>query len=77
MRASLSANSGPDFVEVGMARLTDGGKWSVPLLHETGTARMPRRGIFLSDPDAGTLGAEDDRMLDEEITAYLDEVFGS
>jgi phage gpG-like protein len=77
MRASLSANSGPDYVEVGMARLTDkGGRWAIPLLHETGTRRMPRRGMFLSNPDTGTLGAEDDAMLDEEITAYLDEVFG-
>lgn len=75
MRSSLSANVGDDYVEVGMARLSDDGKWSIPLLHETGTTRMPRRGIFFSDPDAGTLGREDEQMLDEEIAAYLDEVF--
>jgi len=54
MRNTLAANAGTDFVELGMHRLTTGGAWSVPLLHETGTARMPRRGIFLGDPTAGT-----------------------
>jgi hypothetical protein len=37
---------------------------------------MPRRGIFLADPDAGELGVEDQAMLTEEITAFLDDVFG-
>lgn len=76
MRQSLTSNAGDDFVEVGMGRLSDGGKWSIPLLHETGTTRMPRRGIFFSDPDAGTLGAQDEAALDEELTAFLDDVFG-
>jgi hypothetical protein len=46
------------------------------MLHEFGTVRMARRGIFFSDPEAGTLGAEDEAMLSEEITAYLEEAFG-
>jgi len=61
---------------VGMSRLSDGGEWSIPLLHETGTRRMPRRGIFLADPDAGTLGQQDEALLTEEIQAFLDDVFG-
>ncbi len=77
MRQSLASNSGDNYAEVGMSRLSDGGKWSIPLLHETGTKRMPRRGIFFSDPDTGDLGLEDETMLAEEITAYLDEAFGS
>lgn len=76
MRDSLTANAGDDDVEIGMNRLTDGGRWSIPLLHETGTARMSRRGIFLADPDAGTLGAQDEADLTEEIVAFLDDVFG-
>ena len=76
MRASLTSAAGDDFAEVGMSRLTDGGEWSIPLLHETGTRRMPRRGIFLADPDAGTLGQQDEAMLTEEIQAFLDDVFG-
>lgn len=76
MRQSLTSNAGDDYVEVGMARLSDNGAWSIPLLHETGTRRMPRRGIFFSDPDSGTLGADDEAALDEELTAFLDDVFG-
>lgn len=76
MRDSLAANAGDDFVEVGMNRLSDDGKWQIPLLHETGTMHMPRRGIFLADPDAGTLGAGDERDLDAGIVAFLDDVFG-
>ena len=76
MRSSLTSAAGDDWAEVGMSRLTAGGEWSIPLLHETGTRRMPRRGIFLADPDAGTLGVEDQATLTEEITAFLDDVFG-
>jgi len=76
MRASLTSAAGADFAEVGMSRLSDGGEWSIPLLHETGTRRMPRRGIFLADPDAGTLGQQDEALLTEEIQAFLDDVFG-
>lgn len=77
MRDSLSANAGDDFVEVGMNRLSDGGRWQIPLLHEFGTRRMPRRGIFLADPNAGTLGAEDEADLDAELKAFLDDLFGA
>lgn len=78
MRKSLNpSNYGDDWVEVGMSRLTDDEEWSIPLLHETGTRRMPRRGIFFSDPDSGTLGADDDAALSEEIAAFLDDVFGA
>jgi phage gpG-like protein len=75
MRDSLTANAGNDYVEVGMSRLTDGGRWSIPLLHETGTRRMPRRGIFLADPNAGRLGAQDERDLEQELSDFLDGLF--
>ena len=77
MRDSLFANAGDDYVEVGMSRLSDNHRWNIALLHETGTARMPRRGIFLADPDAGTLGVQDEADLDAEIVAFLDDVFGA
>lgn len=77
MRNSLTANAGDDFVELGMNRLTDGGAWSLPLLHETGTTRMPRRGIFLADPEAGTLGRGDEADLESELVMFLDDVFGA
>ena len=75
MRASLTSSSGEDYAEWGMSRLSDGGAWSIPLLHETGTKRMPRRGLFFSDPDSGSLGAQDEASLAEEIDAFLDDAF--
>lgn len=77
MRESLNPTVSDGFVDVGMNRITDDGKWQIPLLHETGTKRMPRRGLFFADPDSGTLGAEDDADLDAEILAFLDDVFGA
>lgn len=76
MRDSLTVNAGDDQVEVGMSRLTPGGAWQVPLLHELGTRRMPRRGIFFADPAAGTLGAQDEADLRDEIVGFLDDLFG-
>lgn len=76
MRNSLTANAGNDFVELGMNRNTDGGRWSLALLHETGTARMERRGIFLADPVAGTLGKQDEADLQAEVVAFMNDVFG-
>jgi phage gpG-like protein len=78
MRKSLGSNAGDDFVELGMNRATDDGKWIVALLHEFGTRRgMPRRGIYLADPEAGTLGAADEAALLSELESFLDEVFGA
>lgn len=78
MRNSLASNViGDNTVEVGMNRVSDGGDWPIPLLHELGTTRMPRRGIFFADPDAGTLGAEDEADLDREIVEFLDDAFGT
>lgn len=77
MRSTLTVNAGADWVEVGMSRLTAGGKWSIPLLHETGTTRMPRRGLFLADWEAGTLGREDAAALDAVLAEFLDDIFGA
>lgn len=76
MRDSLAREATDDSVLVGMTRLTDNQSWAIPLLHETGTERMPRRGIFLGDWEAGRLGAEDERLLLDEIGSWLDDVLG-
>lgn len=59
MRASLTHNAGDDFVEVGTSRATKGGRWQIGMLHETGTRKMPRRGILVADATTGALGADD------------------
>lgn len=76
MLNSLTSNVGPNWLEVGMSRLTRGGQWSIPLLHETGTDRMPRRGIFLADWATGTLGRDDSAAIDALLREFLDDVFG-
>lgn len=75
MLDSLTHNVGPDYVDVGMSRQTKGGNWAVPLLHETGTRSMPRRGIFLGNWEAGTLGAQDEADLLADVSAWLDDAF--
>jgi phage gpG-like protein len=76
MRNSLAFNAGDDVVEVGMNAATDNGAWNLALLHEFGTRNMPRRGLYLADPEAGTLGADDEAALLAEVSDFLDDVFG-
>jgi len=76
MLNSLTHHASANSVEVGMSRLSDDGRWAIPLLHETGTEKMPRRGIFLADWEAGTLGTRDEQLLMDEIGSWLDDVLG-
>ena len=71
MRTTLTHNLvGDDAVEVGMSK-------AYALFHELGTKRMSRRGMFFDNPDAGTLGREDERDLSDAVVAFLDDVFGN
>lgn len=76
LRASLATNVGPDYIEIGTSRATDGGQWQIGFLHETGTRRMPRRGILLANADTGTLGAEDEADMLAILNAAIGEAFG-
>ena len=40
--------------------------------HEWGTKHMPRRGLLFSEPDAGTLGAEDEQLVLDLLQGWLD-----
>lgn len=78
MRASLAWQVRNAEVQVGMSRRSDGGlggptagNWSIPLLHEYGTSRMPRRGIFAAEPTEGTLGADDQAHILGVIDDWL------
>ncbi len=39
--------------------------------HEWGTKRMPRRGLLMADPDAGTLGADDLELVLDILSDHL------
>lgn len=40
--------------------------------HEFGTSKMDRRGMLTADPDAGTLGAEDEQAILEVLRKALE-----
>lgn len=40
--------------------------------HEFGTRHMPRRGLLLSDADAGTLGEDDEAEIEAVLQKWLD-----
>jgi phage gpG-like protein len=64
MRASLTHEASADQVEIGFGRPY--AEW-----HETGTARMPRRGLLSANPDTGELGADDQATVLELLESYL------
>lgn len=71
MRSTLSHRVVSDTeVEVGLHRF-------YAIFHEFGTKRMVRRGMFFADPDAGTLGADDQAELNAVLTEFLTDLFGA
>ncbi len=42
--------------------------------HEWGTSTMEQRGMLMSDPDAGTLGADDEAAVLDILSAWLDDL---
>lgn len=77
MMRTLNHNAGDDFAEVGFSRATPGGKWQVSMLHEFGTKKMPRRGLLTADPEAGTLGEQDQADVMDTISRMLGGLFAS
>lgn len=66
MLASLTHEADASSVRVGFGQ-------PYAVFHEWGTKNMPRRGLLLADPDAGTLGEEDGASVLDLITGWLDE----
>lgn len=68
-KASLAYQVGLDgtWVEVGFGESYMG-------YHETGTMRMPRRQLLTDDWVSGTLGAQDQADILEDVQAYLNEL---
>ena len=60
--------------QVGQSSVTVGFGQDYAVFHEWGTKTMARRGLLMSDPDAGTLGADDDASVLDLINGWLDEL---
>lgn len=66
MLDSRTHRAGPFEVAVGFGK-------PYAAYHEFGTKRMPRRGLLMADPQAGTLGEEDRRAILDILADYLAE----
>ena len=66
-QSSLSYQVGTDSVVVGFGH-------DYAAYHELGTRKTPRPGLLMADPDAGTLGAEDETAVLDLISQWLDEL---
>lgn len=60
--------------QVGTDSVTVGFGQDYAIFHEWGTKHMPRRGLLMADPDAGTLGAEDEASVLDLVNGWLDEL---
>ena len=64
MLASLSHSADATSATVGFGD-------PVATYHEWGTEHMPRRGMLFADPDAGTLGKEDEAAVLDILSAWI------
>lgn len=64
MLASLNHQADATSVRVGFGQ-------PYATYHEWGTAHMPRRGLLMADPDAGTLGDDDEADVMDIIGTWL------
>lgn len=64
MLASLNHRADARSVTVGFGS-------PVAAYHEWGTERMDRRGMLFADPDAGSLGTEDETMVVDMLSDFL------
>lgn len=65
MLGSLSHTSDATSVTVGFGN-------PVATYHEWGTEHMPRRGLLFADPDAGTLGNDDEAAVLDILSAWIE-----
>ena len=64
MLGSLSHSSDATSVTVGFGN-------PVATYHEWGTEHMPRRGLLFADPDAGTLGTDDEAAVLDILSSWI------
>lgn len=73
MLGSLNHHADKTSVTVGYGAVSGSGPdaYSYPGAHEFGTENMARRGTLLSDPESGTLGAEDEADILALVRSYF------
>jgi phage virion morphogenesis protein len=64
MLLSLTSEATKDSVRIGFGQ-------AYQTYHEYGTVKMPRRGLLFADPEAGTMGEEDEAEVLDVIGLYL------
>ncbi len=69
MQGSLTSAAGEAWAEVGFGQ-------AYATYHEWGTRHMPRRGLLLADPQAGSLGRGDSEALLELLAEYVEDSLG-
>lgn len=67
MLGSLNSQADSNSVRIGFRN-------PVATYHEWGTEHMPRRGLLMADPDAGTLAPDDEATVLEVLQTFLNPV---
>lgn len=76
MVRSLNHDADSDSVRVGFGAVAGKAGDAYAAYHEWGTERMPRRGLLMADPDAGTLGPGDEEAVLDILQVWLDDLAG-
>ena len=64
MLSSLNHHTDANSVTIGFGK-------PYAIYHELGTSKMERRGLLMEDPDAGSLGQEDEREILDLLHGYF------
>lgn len=76
MVRSLTHDADRDSVRVGFSAVASKEGDVYAAYHEWGTRYMPRRGLLMADPDAGTLSPEDEAEVLDILQEWLDDLAG-
>lgn len=71
MLRSLNHDADRDSVRVGFGAVASKAGDAHAVYHEFGTRKMPRRGLLMADPDAGTLGSGDEAAVLDILQVWL------
>jgi phage virion morphogenesis protein len=74
MVRSLSHDADQDSVRVGFGAVAGKAGDAYAVYHEWGTEHMPRRGLLMADPDAGTLGPGDEEAVLDILQVWLEDL---